>query len=127
MGGGIAKFIRDAFPLAYDVDQKTRKGNSRKLGTITYANVDNGLLVINAYTQYKFWKDKNDDPNTPIVDYQAVKDAFAAIKKYFGGKNLRFGIPKIGAGLALGDWSIISAIIDEEMKGEDLTLVEFGG
>jgi hypothetical protein len=43
----------------------------------------------------------------------------------FPGK--RIGYPKIGAGLAKGDWSVISAIIDEELVGQDHTLVEFAG
>jgi hypothetical protein len=33
--------------------------------------------------------------------------------------------PKIGAGLARGDWPTIAAMIDEELAGEDHTLVEF--
>jgi O-acetyl-ADP-ribose deacetylase (regulator of RNase III) len=39
----------------------------------------------------------------------------------FSGK--RIGYPKIGAGLAGGDWNIISSIIDKELIGEDHTLV----
>ena len=31
----------------------------------------------------------------------------------------------LGAGLGRGDWSIISDIIDNELKGEDHTLVEY--
>jgi len=37
--------------------------------------------------------------------------------------GMRIGYPLIGAGLAGGDWTIISAIIDEELKGEDHALV----
>lgn len=32
--------------------------------------------------------------------------------------------PKIGAGLAKADWSIIASIIEEELMGEDDRLVE---
>ena len=45
------------------------------------------------------------------------------VKHHFSGK--RIGYPLIGAGLAGGDWGAISAIIDEELAGEDHTLVEF--
>ena len=40
-------------------------------------------------------------------------------------KDSRIGYPKIGAGLAGGDWSIIEKIIDEELQGTDHTLVIF--
>lgn len=132
MGGGIAKTIRETFPEAFDADKKTLKGDYDKLGTISVASnlslqnsLASNITVINAYTQYKYWYDKDQDPNTPLVNYDAVRKAFRQIKNSYGNQNLRFGIPKIGAGLANGDWKTISAIIDAEMEGEDLTLVEF--
>ena len=141
MGGGIARTIRDTWPEAYQADCATRKGDYKKLGTFTLAEVPNDvggkLFVINAYTQFRYWKDKHDDPNEPLVDYDALRKVFQAIKSHtFSSKpapngfpirktKVRFGIPKIGAGLALGDWDTIQKIIDQEMDGEDVTLVEW--
>lgn len=126
---GIAKTIKTLFPEAYAVDCRTKKGDPRKLGTISHTLISDGdhnnFYIINAYTQFKHWREEGEDPAAPLVDYQAVKDVFALIKKDFGDRGLRFGIPKIGAGLALGDWFTISKIIEIEMKGEDITLVEF--
>jgi len=45
------------------------------------------------------------------------------VKQKFSGH--RIGYPAIGAGLAGGDWKIISAIIDEELANEDHTFVEY--
>ena len=39
-------------------------------------------------------------------------------------KGKKIGYPKIGAGLAGGDWDLISHIIHEELAGEDHTLVK---
>ena len=39
----------------------------------------------------------------------------------------RIGSPMIGAGLAGGDWGIISNIIDECLEGMDHTLVVYNG
>ena len=39
----------------------------------------------------------------------------------------QIGYPGIGAGLAKGDWSVISNIIDVELAGEEHTLVEYAG
>jgi O-acetyl-ADP-ribose deacetylase (regulator of RNase III) len=133
MGGGIAKTIKAEFPEAYQVDCDTRKGDYRKLGTISYVSglqslqgtAAYKLTVVNSYTQFKHWKDKDDDPMEPLIDYDALRKAFKEIKKQFGGQNLKFGIPQIGAGLALGDWNVIAKIIDEEMEGENVTLVLF--
>ena len=43
------------------------------------------------------------------------------IKTQFSGRRIAY--PKIGAGLARGDWARIARIIDEELAGETHTLV----
>jgi len=121
MGGGIAYFVKKKWPEAFTADLGTVMGSEDKLGSYSFANVttENGnLIVINAYTQFGFGTQECD------LDYTALSDVFNKIKKDFSG--LRFGIPKIGAGLAGGNWDEISAIIEKEMVGEDLTLVIFG-
>ncbi len=121
MGAGIAKLIRENFPEAFKADLKTGRADQNKLGTYSLAKIEkNGknFMVINAYTQYDY------AGHGVLVDYKAVKNIFFSIKNDFTGK--RIGYPKIGAGLAKGDWSIISKIIDKELNGEDHTLVEYG-
>lgn len=120
MGAGIAKLIRDKFPEAYQADQKTGMGDKKKLGTYSWARIErNGtnFTIVNGYTQYDF-----SGPG-PLVDYGAVQKLFARIKKEF--PHQRIGYPKIGAGLAKGDWDVISGIINTELQEEDHTLVEY--
>jgi O-acetyl-ADP-ribose deacetylase (regulator of RNase III) len=122
MGAGIAKAIRSAFPAAYDADRATAKGDMAKLGTISVAEVGvapGRLSVVNAYTQYHYR-----GPG-PLVEYSAVRSCMASLKERFAG--LRIGYPRIGAGLAGGDWSVIREIIRGELAGEDHTLVKFAG
>ena len=55
MGPGIAKAIKAVFPAACDADLATAKGDRSKLGTCTFAVIDqNGapLVLVNAYTQF---------------------------------------------------------------------------
>ncbi|MCC6522414.1 MAG: macro domain-containing protein [Polyangiaceae bacterium] len=120
MGAGIAKAIRESFPEAFDADLATPKGDRSKLGTISVASVTRGsrrFSVVNAYTQFDY------RGRGVRVDYDAVRHAFAAIKQQFSGR--RIGYPKIGAGLARGDWKILAQILDDELVGEDHTLVEY--
>ncbi|GBG14252.1 DNA gyrase subunit B [Novimethylophilus kurashikiensis] len=121
MGKGIAKSIKDEFPLAYEADCQTKYGDRNKLGTFTQAFIAErpfAFTVVNAYTQFDYRGANN-------ADYAAIRKAFRAIKGSF--PNARIGYPMIGAGLAQGDWSVISGIIDEELAGEDHTLVVFDG
>lgn len=120
MDKGIAKFISETFPEAFDADKETEKGSREKLGTITFAEVERDgkqIIIVNGYTQHH-WRGKG-----VLVEYDAVRGVMKAVKERFSGK--RIGYPKIGAGLAKGDWDLISQIIDEELEGEDHTLVEF--
>lgn len=120
MGAGIAASIRSEFPEALRADADTIKGDRSKLGSYSCATVrrnDHTITIINGYTQYSH------SGKGILVDYEAVRNLFAKLKKDYSGK--RFGYPKIGAGLAGGDWNIISAIIDQELREEDHTLVVF--
>jgi O-acetyl-ADP-ribose deacetylase (regulator of RNase III) len=120
MGAGIAKGIRAAFPEAYDVDLATTKGDKTKLGTCTAAEVVCGgqtLVVVNAYTQYDY------RGRGMKLNYDAVRSCMSWIRENHGSK--RIGFPKIGAGLAGGDWDQTVKIIAEELAGEDVTIVEF--
>ena len=120
MGKGIALSIKQQFPEAYDADLRTPKGDRAKLGTISTAEIERPparFTVVNAYTQFHYRGEG------VLADYDAIRSAFRLVRQRFTGR--RIGYPKIGAGLAKGDWPTIAAIIDEELSGEDHTLVEF--
>ena len=119
-GAGIALAIKRRWPETHRTDvQETTYGDRGKLGTVSATTVSPKLTVVNAYTQFGYGS------NGPNVDYEAVAAAFRRIKGLYGNKGLRFGIPKIGAGLAGGDWDHIYKIIDEIMSVEDITVVVF--
>ena len=120
MGAGIADTIQKQFPEAYAADLMTNKGDRNKLGyfssTIVTENGSN-ITIVNGYTQFQ-----HSGP-PPLVDYEAVQKLFKRIKKEFSGKRIAY--PRIGAGLAGGDWEKIEKIIDQELKGEHHTLVNY--
>lgn len=120
MSRGIALAIKNTFPEAVAADLDTLKGDPAKLGTYSSATVErNGrsVTIVNAYTQL------HPEGEGVLVDYDAVRTVMRRISVGFAGN--RIGYPKIGAGLARGDWSVISLVIQEELAGEDHTLVEF--
>lgn len=120
MKSGIAKSISKTFPEAVNADNRTIPGDRSKLGTYSTAAIQTKtgeLRIINGYTQFNYGTDSRK------VDYDALRTLFKTMKKEFSGQRL--GYPLIGAGLAGGDWTTIAKIIDEELKGEDHTLVIF--
>ena len=122
MGAGIAKQIKAEFPEAYAIDCLTDSGDKNKLGTINYVYIpEYNLYVVNAYTQYDYRSYKDPKP----CDYFAIRKVFSLINRQSRLLNPhpRIGYPKIGAGLAGGNWDAISQIIDRELEGLDHTLV----
>lgn len=123
MNSGIARQIREKYPIAFFYDCKTEKGDMLKLGSYTHCIPyefeynKSFFTIINAYTQYNYGTDSKK------VDYDALTLVMRKINFYFKGK--RIGLPKIGAGLAGGNWNIINKIIEKELIDCDVTVVEY--
>ncbi len=119
MGSGIAPLIKAKFPEAYAVDCATKKGDEAKLGTISYTENTNPI-VVNLYGQFDYTGRRSGKMD---LDYVALKSALILMKEKFSKK--RFGFPKLGAGLAGGDWTIIEGILQEVFAGEYVTIVNY--
>ena len=108
MGGGIARAIKSRYPLAYEADCKTIRGDIDKLGTYTMCRYPK-LRVFNLYTQYRFGTTK------AHLDYEALVKALIALRtvlnKYDPNRLETIGLPRIGCGLAGGDWKVVSELI----------------
>lgn len=126
-GSGIAGQLRK-YPevLATDI-ASGRKGDKDKLGKVSIASIvsehsDYCVAVVNMYTQYEFGQDKMN------VDYRAIGDAFEHVNnlmQIINPQNRVLFIPKIGAGLAGGDWDTIAKIIDESTPNLDVVVVDY--
>jgi O-acetyl-ADP-ribose deacetylase (regulator of RNase III) len=126
MGGGIAREIRERYPVVASVDMETLRGDYRKLGNWTEcdAGETNRFTIINAYTQY------NMSRGTDVFEYTAFQLILEKLAFVFPGK--RFGLPYIGCGLAGGEQETIVDMIEVfakrvALEGGTVTLVEFGG
>lgn len=114
MGAGFALKLKKKYPIIFEYDEY----NSIP-GTIREVPVKKDFIIINAYTQ-RYWgrdKYKNEDR------YLYIRNCMKCINKDYKGK--RIGMPMIGAGLAGGDWNIIESIIKEELKDCDVTVVKY--
>lgn len=130
MGAGIAPQMAKAFGCdTYEMEAPQYRGDRNKLGTIDFevhtrnnGNTDFDLAVINSYTQYHYGPNHEDGHKKP-VDYDAIRLCMRKINNVFRGKTI--GLPMIGAGLAGGDWNIISNIIETELTRMDVWIVKY--
>jgi len=104
MGSGVAKAIRSKYPQAYKDYNDVYNNNGLELGNIVVSVQDDGKVIHNAITQ----KDYGRDATTVYVSYWAIAEVFRKIDSW----NIpEIAMPMLGAGLANGNWNVISAII----------------
>lgn len=128
MGSGIAKEIRERYPLAYEADcvaTRTWPNPVAKLGnfsTLSTAGIGHPFIIINAYTQVNFLPRGVDH-----FEYAAFE---VILRKLLDLSPARFGFPLIGQGLAGGDGERIMALLHKfaeacHDKGSTVTVVHF--
>lgn len=137
MGAGIAPQMAKAFGVDR-FEMETWGPTIEKLGCIDWRTFVLGekaiwsledaknnrnepeLTVINSYTQFRYGKNHVDGDSKPL-DYDALTLCMRKINHVFKGKHI--GLPKIGAGLAGGDWNRIKKIIQTELKDMKVSVV----
>ena len=118
-GAGIALQMMDYHMPAWWADQQTPRGDRAKLGTFTVAideKPTGSRTIYNLYTQYTFSRTE------VSVNYDAVRQSLCAMKAHIDTTNNsgKLGLPKLGAGLAMGDWNTIAAIIEDVFCDRDI-------
>lgn len=126
MGSGIAREIREKYPLAYQADlDYSVSGDYSKLGNYSVMlgkEVRVPFDIVNAYTQYDFSRGHD------VFEY--VSFAMILQKLAYEYPLARVGFPMIGCGLAGGNEPRIMAMIQKFsdellLTGGTVTVVEF--
>jgi O-acetyl-ADP-ribose deacetylase (regulator of RNase III) len=118
MGSGIARIVREKYPLAFEADQATKIG-AAKLGSCSMAKVNEEFhrTIVNLYGQNLFTRESLGDRD---VSYDAIYDGFRELFRLTAGAQDvdKILIPwQMASDLAGGKWEIVSSIINT-LKGE---------
>ena len=118
MGAGIAYQIKVKYPSAWKADFFTTKiGDRNKLGTFTKAQCKD-KLIYNLYAQYKYGHSE------VYLEYDKLEQALEAMKQDLIADNkyetTKIGFPKLGCGLARGDWNVVKKIIEKIFQDKDI-------
>lgn len=117
MGSGIAKSIKDKYPKVF-LDYSRAIDSGAVLGEVVYTQISSELIIASAITQEYYGRKES----VVYVSYEAIKDCFKDIYTEATTLALPVIFPKIGCGLANGDWDIVSDIIEEQLPNIDKTL-----
>lgn len=109
MGSGIAASLREKWPIVYEIDCKTIKGDVKKLGNFTAVSIplpnNKEGIIYNLYTQFTFGGDGNLYLSYPALELSLQKMIFLERTK-------KIGLPQIGCGLAGGNWDQVKEMIE---------------
>jgi O-acetyl-ADP-ribose deacetylase (regulator of RNase III) len=123
MGSGIARAIREKWPVVYEADCKTTLlGDKKKLGTCSIAKIDDASsrikYVFNLYGQFNY------GTNARQTNYEAFYRGLEFIKNHVTNTNLVIGIPyKIGCRLGGGSWRVCKTMIDDVFNPSAFTVL----
>lgn len=122
MAAGIAGQLAQNFlqiPEADDLEDDYWQNRRDKLGKFTIATHDNGKNVCyNLYTQYH---------GGPNLDYGALLNCFMNLNMVRTKESIKRSlfIPRIGAGIAGGDWKIIEKLINIATPDIEVVVVDY--
>jgi hypothetical protein len=114
-GKGFVVPLGDRYPAAKDIYLKSASPSGyHQLGSITHAQIVPTLLVVNMVAQHGIMRDKV--TGEPPIRYAELRKCLARVRELLDGKQpVSLHMPKIGCGLAGGDWNVVSDIINSEL------------
>lgn len=116
-GSGVARTMALKYPKArhYYLDKYDEDG--WELGDVQFVTVVGGKIVANCATQDEYYP-----RNKCHADYLAIRKCMEQVRDFAKANGYTIAIPKIGAGLAGGDWNIIEGILNDVFKDYDITV-----
>lgn len=114
MGSGVARALFEKWPKVKTQYHKTYEIDAELgftydyLGTIQSVSVEKEKIVLNCFTQEYFGND-----GMKYLSYDALVQTMNKAHKFCKAySENQIAIPKIGCGLAGGDWTIVEAILN---------------
>lgn len=111
MGAGLAKQIRDKWPVIYDsfIARVYNTANKKELlGKTLFTNVENNLSVASIFGQYYYGR------QAKFTNYTALFKGLNFVAEISAANNTTMYIPKgLGCGLAGGNWDFVEAYIQD--------------
>lgn len=120
-GSGVAYTMAMKYPKARELYLEKYDEEGWRLGDVQFVTVVGGKIIANCATQKDFLP-----RGIRHANYSAIESVMKELKEYAQSRGLSVAIPKIGAGLAGGDWDVIEKIIETVFSDYDITVYYLG-
>jgi len=110
-GKGVAYHMAKLHPRAKEWYLKKHKAGDWTLGDVQFLN-SKDKIIANCATQDTYWQ--TGDKKEVLANYWAIRSCMVKLAYFADINRMTVAMPKIGAGLAGGDWDKIEKIINHE-------------
>ena len=108
MGAGLAKSLREKYPVCFTSYHRYCKEGKFKLGMVQFCKVNPVLYICNMAGQDGYGTQSRQ------TDYEALASCLTKLHAKSIELNLTPYLPyKLGCGLAGGDWNVVSKMIEQ--------------
>lgn len=114
-GSGVAKLVATKFPKARQRYLEKFENEGWRLGDVQLVKVYGERWIANMATQDGYLP-----RGVCHADYGAIRTCMEKLREIACAHRLTIAMPKIGAGLAGGDWTKIEAIINDVFKYKEV-------
>lgn len=94
-----------------------RESNDFELGAVQFVNVGDDFWVANMIGQHKI---KRANDGRPPIRYEALESCLTRLAEFAGEQNATVHMPRIGCGLAGGQWKQIEPLIERTCCNADI-------
>lgn len=122
MGSGVALGVRQQYPQVFEAYSALcaihKPTPAELLGTVQFCDIGGGQMVVNLFAQKDFGYD-----GKCYTDYDALRTALCKVAGYARRQQLTVALPyRMACHRGGGDWSVVSAIIEEEFADVDVLI-----
>lgn len=107
---------------AYRAWYRSGESGGFRLGAARLVEVGEGLFVANIIGQRDIKRGRD---GTPPVRYDAMREGLAAVRAHAIERGASVHMPRIGCGLAGGDWAIVEAMVREELVAHKINVTVY--
>ncbi|GGK24505.1 Appr-1-p processing protein [Deinococcus malanensis] len=95
-----------------------------ELGRVQFVNVEPTLWVANLIGQHDIARQAR-ATSVPPVRYAAIREGLSRVRAFAQEHQASVHMPRIGAGLAGGDWTVIEGIVQDELASQGVPVTVY--
>jgi O-acetyl-ADP-ribose deacetylase (regulator of RNase III) len=99
-----------------------KSGDDFTLGKTQFVSVADNIFVANLIGQSGIRRKKSDPPP---VRYDAIETGLIEVARFAKSHSASIHMPRIGCGLAGGDWKIVEKIVDRTLLSAGLSVTVY--